>query len=249
MYLANVAHPNTEHGPSDHGALLLSIVASEGSVAHPWLHSAALNAGADATRNLADLLYLLTLLHGTAPGLVETGAFQNVWSGADGWLAACTEGFAAERDMLAELTVAAGPSPSTAGEPSTVAAVLAQRHALDTIARSDRFGCAIGAIAALTLDWMPLRATLDTAAARLGLSLRPTRLPDEEEPARCWSRCPIGLGSIERWRSARVSCSSTIIACGICWRRAPAPARASFRQSRARSCDRARSRGAGFRYR
>ena len=45
------------------------------------------------------------------------------------------------------------------------------------------FGCALGAAAALMLDWMPIRAALDTAAARLGVTPPPFGMPGEEAVA------------------------------------------------------------------
>lgn len=184
MQYASLDPARSEAVPApDRGSLLIAIVAGEGSGAHPWLHSAELNAGPAATRNMADLLHLLSLLHAAQPCLAETVAAQNVWPGADAWLLAACAGFAVERDYLAQLIVAAGPVPSTPGEAATVAAVLAQRQALATIGRSDRFGCAIGAFAALLLDWQPIRATLDTAAYRLGVAPSPVTLPGEAETA------------------------------------------------------------------
>ena len=165
----------------DHGGLLVALVSGEGSGSHAWLHAAALNAGPAANRNIADLLHLLSLLHGAQAGLIEAVATHNVWGGSDDWLLGAAAGFAAERDYLTRLIVAAGPVPSTPGEAATVAAVIAQRQSLDTIARSDRFGCALGAAVALVLDWMPIRATLDTAALRLGVPFAAASLPHEEE--------------------------------------------------------------------
>lgn len=166
-------------GPG-HGALLVSLAAGEGCASHAWLHSAALNAGTQATRNMADMLHLLSVLHGRSPGMIEVAAAQNVWPGADNWLHAIARGFATERNYLARLTVAAGPVPSTASEAATLSAVLAQRQALETLARSDRFGCAIGAVCGLVLDWQAWRAALDTAADRLGVEVPRLALPDED---------------------------------------------------------------------
>ena len=78
---------------------------------------------------------------------------------------------------------AAGPVPSTPGETETMAAIAAQRHALDTIALSDRFGCALGAVAALLLDWQAVRGVLDMAAERMALTPAPCSLPDEAQTA------------------------------------------------------------------
>lgn len=166
--------------PADHGGLMVSLVAGEGSAAHPWLHSAELNASPSATRNIADLVHLFSMLHGRMPGLVETAASQNCWIGADAFLRETVSGFAAERVYLADLIAAAGPAPSTAGDSGTVCAINAQYYSLATLARSERFGCAIGAVVALVLDWQPIRAVLDGAADRLGLAIALSQLPDEE---------------------------------------------------------------------
>lgn len=165
------------------GAMLVSLACSEGSGAHPYIHSAALNAGPLATRNLADALHLLSMLHGPQPGLIERVANANLVAGADLWLMQAAAGFAAEREYLTELIIAAGPPPSTPGEAECAAAVMAQRHALATMAVSERYGCAIGAAAALVLDWQAIRAALDTAAARLGVPIVPCALPDEDGTA------------------------------------------------------------------
>ena len=166
--------------PADHGGLMVSLVAGEGSAAHGWLHSTELNAGTSATRNIADLVRLWSMLHGRLPGLVDLVASQNCWAEGDGFLRAAAEGFAAERLYLADLISAAGPAPSTPGDSGTACAINAQYHSLVTLARSERFGCAIGAVVALMLDWQPIRAVLDGAADRLGIAGPESRLPDEE---------------------------------------------------------------------
>ena len=165
---------------TEFGERFVAIVAAEGAGTHAWLHAAPLNAGPLASRNIADLIQLLSLLHGTAPGLLEIVSGQNVLREADPWFGEALGGFAAERAYLSRLAVAAGPPPGTPGESATTAALIVQRGALDMIARSDRVGCALGAATALTLDWMAIRAALDTAAARLGITAPPFGLPDEE---------------------------------------------------------------------
>lgn len=179
-----------ETSPIDRGDLLTSLVAGEGSATHAWLHSPELNASADATRNLSDMLHLLTMLHGPQPGLIELVAEHNVWPGGDAWLAQAARGFANERGNLGQLIVAAGPVPSTPGEAATMSALLAQRQAMATIARSDRFGCAIGAVVGLLLDWLPIRAVMETAAERLNVPFAPLRLPSEEETAQVLASMP-----------------------------------------------------------
>jgi hypothetical protein len=165
------------------GEMLIALAAAEGSASHPYTHSFELNADPLATRNLADVLHLLSILHGPQPGLPELAAIRNVAPQADRWFRQAVDGFAAERSYLAQMIAIAGPSPSTPGEAETSAAVLGQRHALMTIAASDRFGCALGAVAALLFDWQSIRAVLDTAAARIGVDAPRSQLPDDEDTA------------------------------------------------------------------
>ena len=174
----------------DLGERFVAIVAAEGAGSHAWLHAAALNVGPLASRNIADLIQLLSVLHGTTPGLIETAGRHNVAKEAEPWFGEARSGFAAERDYLARLAVAAGPPPGTPGETATTAALLAQRGAIDMIARSDRIGCAMGAAAALVLDWMAIRAALDTAADRLGVAPPPLALPGEEAAIRMIAALP-----------------------------------------------------------
>src|SRR3546814_20894033 len=62
--------------------------------------------------------------------------------------------FAGEWDLMSRLMVAAGPPPSRLGQTSVQETVSATRTALLNLAGSDRLGCAIGAAAALLLDWV-----------------------------------------------------------------------------------------------
>ncbi len=172
-----------ESASPDLGEMLMSLAAAEGSAGHPYTHSFELNADPLATRNLADVLHLLSILHGAHPGLLELAASRNVAPQADAWFRKAVRGFAVERAYLTQLIVVAGPAPSTPGEADTATAVLGQRHALETMAASDRFGCAIGAVAALLFDWQSIRAVLDTAAARIGIDIPECRLPDDLETA------------------------------------------------------------------
>jgi len=77
------------------------------------------------------------------------------------------------------LTAAVGPIPSTPGAAETEATLVAQRHALEILARSERRGCALGAATALVCDWWPIRRLLDRAAARVGIEAPVPSLPDE----------------------------------------------------------------------
>ena len=151
------------------GVLLLARLAEQGSAAHPYAAGGAWPKAPGAMRDLADLIHYLCVLHGRYPGLVDHVAARVVEPEARAWLTGATYAFAGERAYLARLAVAAGPVPSTPGAAGSDAAVLGQRHAMETLARSERRGCALGAAMALLLDWGAVRACLDAAAARLGV--------------------------------------------------------------------------------
>jgi len=155
------------------GALLLACVADSGSATHAWLAKDALHKGADAPRNLADLIHLLAALHGRHPGVIDHAAARTVDPAARAWLSQAAEALADERVYLTRLSVAAGPIPSTPGSNGSEAAIVAQRAALATLAQSDRRGCALGAGLAFAADWLVIRPVLDTAAKRFGVDPRP----------------------------------------------------------------------------
>jgi hypothetical protein len=168
----------TRHG--DCWSTILALVSADGSAAHGWARH--LTTAHAATRDLADAVHALCALHGAYPGVIDRAA-ENDSSVAREWLAGAAAGFAVERGWVAQVTSAAGPLPSTPGQAETEAAFTAQSHALDMLARSDRTGCAAGAAVALTLDWPIMRAVLDNAAKRAGLSVPASGLPDEDETA------------------------------------------------------------------
>lgn len=134
-----------------------------------------------AQRDLSDAVHALCTLHGRLPGVIEHAASRNTLAAAAEWLAAAERGIGAERAFLARLTSAAGPLPSTPGQAETEAAIAGQRHALDMLAQSDRSGCALGAAAALVLDWQALRNVLDAAAVRFGVAPVAGTLPTERD--------------------------------------------------------------------
>lgn len=179
-----------ETNADDLGETLMAVAAAEGSASHPYTHSFQLNADPLATRNLADVLHLLTMLYGTQPGLIEIASMRNVVPEADAWFRHAASGFSAERNYLAQLIVAAGPTPSTPGDAESSAAVMGQRHALETIVGSDRIGCPIGAVAALMFDWQSIRSVLDTAAARIGIAAPASAMPDDDETSIMLARLP-----------------------------------------------------------
>ncbi|HEX9946911.1 MAG TPA: hypothetical protein VGA98_05160 [Allosphingosinicella sp.] len=151
------------------GALLLARLAEHGSAAHPYAASPQLLRSPTAVRDLADLIHYLCVLHGRYPGVIDHAAARAVESDARTWLTNAAYAFAGERAYLARLAVAAGPVPSTPGAGGTDAVVLGQRHAMETLALSERRGCALGAAMAMVLDWSMIRTCLDAAAARFGM--------------------------------------------------------------------------------
>ena len=153
----------------------------QGSASHPYVASAELNSDRLAARNLADAAHFLCMLHGQMPGVVDLAADRTAEPAARQWLAEAIDGVAHERLFLTNLTVAAGPLPSTPGHGESESAVLAQRHAIETLARSERAGCALGAAMALVLDWRAIRAVLNAAAEKLSVDAPRSPLPDAAE--------------------------------------------------------------------
>ena len=166
---------------SDVAETLDSLLVSDGTASHPYPASSDLLFGRNATRNLADAAHYLCMLHGRHPGVIDFAAMREVEPSARNWLATASEGFGLERSFLTRVAVAAGPLPSTPGHAECEAAVIGQRHALETLAQSERPGCALGAAIALVMDWKAIRRVLDVAAERLGVQPQPARLPDERE--------------------------------------------------------------------
>lgn len=159
-------------------------VASQGSAVHPQLIALLASSGAAAARDLADAVHLLCNLYGRHPGLIDIALATCPAGPARDWLKDAADAFERERLYLVRLTSAVGPMPSTAGAAETEAALLAQRHAIETLAKSERRGCALGAATALVEDWRSVRRLLDRAALRAGVDTPATTLPDEESIAR-----------------------------------------------------------------
>ena len=146
---------------------LLGLVEYEGSAEHGFFAHVVPSRGADYPRNLADAMHFLCSLHGRHPGVVDHAA----WRARDGEtrnaLEALANWFDTERALLTRLVVAVGPMPSTPAQMQSESIVIAQRHALEMLAKSERPGCAIGATVALTLDWSQVRPLIDQVADRL----------------------------------------------------------------------------------
>src|SRR5579875_429544 len=156
----------------------LARIAVQGCAHHSYLNSLLTASGRLSGASRADAVHLLCSLHGQYPGLIEL-ALQHCREGrAKRWLAEASEGFELERLYLVRLTAAVGPLPSTPGAAETEASLVAARHALETLAKSERWGCALGAATALVGDWSPIRQLLDRAATRVGADAPPPSLPD-----------------------------------------------------------------------
>jgi hypothetical protein len=163
------------------GDRLVACVAEQGSAAHPYVASDELLRGPHAWRNLADAVHFLCSLHGRHPGVIDHAANRSIDPALRAWFRTATECFALERAFLAQLAVAAGPVPSTPGAGDNQAVVLAQRHAVEMLAQSERIGCALGAALALALDWKSIRPALETAAMRFGVRPPDYALGEEAE--------------------------------------------------------------------
>jgi hypothetical protein len=157
----------------------LARVAGEGCARHPHLNALLEAVGPHSGRDLSDAVHLLCSLHGHYPGLIEIALQRCAPGEAQSWLARASDAFERERLYLVRLTSAVGPLPSTPAAAETEASLVAARHALETLATSERNGCALGAATALVGDWWPVRRLLDRAAARVGLESPAPSLPDE----------------------------------------------------------------------
>ena len=157
---------------------LVTMVFAEGSAVHPHVRALQTLDSAEPTRNAADALHHLSMLHGRYPGVVDHAAGRTVSDVARRAMFDLADAFATERQALSRLVVGAGPIPSTAGQSESEASVIAQRHAIDMLAQSDRQGCAAGAALATALEWLTIRRVLEAAGRRFGVDLPACRLVD-----------------------------------------------------------------------
>ncbi len=156
------------------------LVASEGTLTHPYCRAALERTQESFVRNsgdFADAVHYLSLLHGQMPGIIDHAARHIIDNAARGWLLSAVAGFAEERGYLARLVVAVGPLPSTSGQQNMTTIISQQRRALEMLAQSDRRGSALGSSMALVLDWEPVRTIIDSGAARLGIDIPGCSMP------------------------------------------------------------------------
>jgi hypothetical protein len=154
-------------------------IAGDGCARHPHINALLEASGRHSARDLSDAVHLLCNLHGRYPGLIELALQRCPKGAAHSWLERASDAFERERLYLVRLTAAVGPLPSTPGAAETEGSLVAARHALETLATSERQGCALGAATALVGDWWPIRRLLDRAAARVGTESPAPSLPDE----------------------------------------------------------------------
>lgn len=162
------------------GQSVTALVDADGTATASW--PIALAQPATPLRDLADAVHALCALHGMAPSIVEQASMAPGSSGPmREWLAATAIVFDTERAMLATLTAAVGPLPSTPGQAQSEAAIVGQRHALTMLAESNRVGCAIGAAAAFLLDRSAIHRILVMAGDRVGIVPERSPLPTDHE--------------------------------------------------------------------
>ena len=162
----------------------LARVADSGTAGHAWLGQLVDANAPHAARNLADAVHLLCNLYGNHPGLLDMALGLSSAGPANAWLQDAADAFERERLYLVRLTSAVGPLPSTPGAAETEATLLAQRHAVETLAKSERRGCALGAATAFIADWRAVRTLLDRAATRSTIECPAQILPDYVSIAR-----------------------------------------------------------------
>jgi hypothetical protein len=152
-----------------------ALVRSDGSAGAAW--ALKLRTSSDL-RDLSDAAHGLCALYGNHPTCIDTAALRVEDRVLAPWLRAAAQAFTAERNYLAAVVSAAGPTPSTPRQAQSEAALVGQRHALEVLAASDRVGCAIGAAFALVMDWQEVRPLLDRLADRTGIAPAQWDMPE-----------------------------------------------------------------------
>lgn len=173
-------------------------LAAAGSAFHPYVEDLARPDSGVIPRDYDDLVHLLCSLYGRPPGLIDLALTVCTGGEVHDWLSDAADGFERERLYLVRLASAVGPLPSTPGNAETEAALVAQRHALETLAQSERTGCSLGAASALVADWQAIRPLLDRTATRVGVAPPALALPDESSIAAILDLCGASSMAAER---------------------------------------------------
>ncbi len=176
-------------------AAQLARVADEGSGRHSYRDALVCASGPSSARDLADAVHLMCAIHGRFPGLADLAMTNAPIGPVRDWLREAADAFERERLYLVRLTASVGPLPSTPGAAQTESALVAQRHAIETLAKSERRGCALGAAAAMVQEWKAIRPILDHAATRSGLECPASTLPDDDSVASVMAQGADGLAS------------------------------------------------------
>lgn len=161
----------------------LARIATDGCGSHGYAQLLRATTSSSTARDLADAVHLLCQIYGRHPGMIELALSTTPAGPVRDWMMGAANAFERERLYLVRLTSAVGPLPSTPGANETEAVLLAQRRAIETLACSERFGCALGAATALAGDWPVIRAVLDRAADRVGLEPPASILPSDADSA------------------------------------------------------------------
>ena len=157
----------------------LARVAGDGCARHPHLNALLDAAGPHSGRDVSDAVHLLCSIHGRYPGLIELALQRCPKGETQEWLARASDAFERERLYLVRLTAAVGPMPSTPGAAESESSLVAARHALETLAMSERDGCALGAATAWSATG-GRSAGCSTAPRRAcGIDVPAPSLPDE----------------------------------------------------------------------
>jgi hypothetical protein len=177
------------------GQAQLARVEAEGCADHPHRQALLSAGGPAANRDLADCVHLFCSLYGRYPGLIEIALGHCPAGAVRDWLREASDAYERERLYLVRLTASVGPLPSTPGAAETESTLVSQRHAIETLAKSERRGCALGAATALMADWPAIRAVFDRAADRIGMPKPALTLPGTDSIVRVISDGADGLAS------------------------------------------------------
>lgn len=169
-------------------------LAAAGSAGHPFAADLKGGEGYVLARDLDDFIHLLASIYGRQPSPVDLALLRAPAGPVRTWLTAAADAFERERLFLLRLSALVGPAPSTPGHAETEAALLAQRHALETLAQSERAGCALGTATALVADWRAIRPLLEQAAQRVGCEVPPCGLPGDESIAEVLDTVAVAAG-------------------------------------------------------
>ncbi|APG62750.1 hypothetical protein LPB140_08055 [Sphingorhabdus lutea] len=129
----------------------------------------------------ADICHFLNLCHGQQPGVVDYAENKITGDEAKIWAAKAAIGFGKERDLLNQLTIAAGPPARQAGHDMALHLTQDQPKNLAMLASSDRKGCALGCAMGFVADWHIIRDLLNSLSMKFDLPKSELTLPSIAE--------------------------------------------------------------------